>query len=175
MALSFTPKTEEQIAEENLVPDGEYPFEVIKAEEAISKKTGDPMIKLKLCIFTDDGPAGERHVYDYLIQTMDFKLRHFCACTGLLERYETGTLEAEDCNGRTGHCIVKTEKQAGYKPKNAVKDYVVPKQPEGSGNPSAAHQSLAKPLAVNVSRSADPKPVAPAAPVTDAAEDDVPF
>ena len=41
--MRFTPKTEEQIHEENLFPEGEYDFQCIEANDAVSK-SGNEMI-----------------------------------------------------------------------------------------------------------------------------------
>ncbi len=38
--MQFTPKTEKQLAEESLLPAGVYDFEVLKAEDAVSKSSG---------------------------------------------------------------------------------------------------------------------------------------
>jgi hypothetical protein len=121
--MDFESKTEDQIREEMLMPEGEYGFEVISSQDAISKK-GNPMIALELGVFNKDG--GMRKVKDWLLASFAFKLRHFCDCVGLLPQYQSGSLCAEDCQGRTGTCKVAIKKAEGnYPPKNEIKDYVV--------------------------------------------------
>lgn len=123
MALNFKPKTESDLKRASLAPAGEYPFDVLQASEEVSKKTGNPMIKVKLGIYNGDRIGA--HVFDYLITTMEAKLRHFCDTTGLLAKYEAGTLCAQDCMGRSGTVrLVIDDKDPAYEPKNAVKDYV---------------------------------------------------
>lgn len=147
MALSFQPKSESEIREANLAPDGDYDFEVLSADDTVSKK-GNPMISIKIGIY--DGDRVRWHVYDYLLSLMEAKLRHFCDTTGLLARYEAGTLCGQDCVGRGGRCRIHIKAGDGkYPAKNEVDDYVV---------------RPAKPLAAAV----PPKPNEPP-------EDDVPF
>lgn len=120
--MNFAPKTEEEIKKDALLPAGDYDFEVIEAADKISKTSGNPMIALKLNVYSGDG--GTRHVYDYLMEQMAYKLRHFCQFTGLIEKYQAGTLTAQDCLGRVGRVSLRQKIQDGYDPKNEVKDYV---------------------------------------------------
>lgn len=124
MALKFKPKTEKELQEANLAAEGDYDFEVLTAEDTVSK-TGNPMIKLKVGLY--QGEAIRHHVYDYLLPAMGHKLRHFCDCTGLLSAYEAGTLCAEDCKGRAGKCrvIITEDKNGKYPDRNAIDDYLI--------------------------------------------------
>lgn len=122
--MKFNPKSEEQLVRESLLEAGTYDFEVIEAKDATSKN-GNEMISLNMKVFRHDD--GFIHVRDYLLESMAFKLIHFCATTGLTAKYEAGTLVAEDCQGVAGKVILKVEEQVGYPPKNVVKDYAKPK------------------------------------------------
>lgn len=125
--MKFTPLTEEEIASSGLMEDGLYKFTVLEAEDMVSK-TGNDMIKLTLRVQDADGMMHK--VFDYLLEKMKFKLRHFCEYTGLLDKYDSGNLTAADCIGKSGVCeiIVQAgqEKYDGgkYPDKNAVKDYI---------------------------------------------------
>lgn len=121
--MKFTPKTEAEIQLEGLLPKGEYPFEVVSAKEKTSKK-GNEMIEVKLEIFAEDGSS--RFLFDYLMEKMAFKLRHFCASTKLIASYEAGTLKASDIQGKAGVCKVgvKEDPTGEFLPKNEIKDYV---------------------------------------------------
>ena len=121
--MKITPKTEKELASENLLEPGIYDVEVMEAKESVSKK-GNEMIKLKLRVFSD---RGERHIYDYLLDSVSFKVRHFCEAVGLLEIYEAGTLLAIDCFGRAGkaHIAIQKDKTGEYPDRNGVKDYIV--------------------------------------------------
>lgn len=123
--MRFTPKTEKEIQEENLWPTGEYAFEILEAENAVSK-SGNDMIKLKVAIYNDDG--NRRVAIDYLMEAISYKLRHACEACGLLEKYETGFLEAGDFIGKTGFLRlgVQKDKNGQYPDKNAVNDYLKP-------------------------------------------------
>lgn len=122
--MTFTPKTEQQLKEKNLWPDGSYDFRVQEAEDSISK-SGNEQIKLKLVIFKGEA---SRFVFDYLSPLMEFKLRHFCEATGLLLKYDSGRLTADDMIGREGIVQIRTEPAKGnYEARNGVKDYVVKK------------------------------------------------
>jgi hypothetical protein len=123
--MQFAPKTEKQLVEENLIPAGTYPFEVAQAESKRSKG-GNEMIELNVRIFLDDGRS--RFIRDYLLEKLAFKLFHFCTYTGLAKEYEAGTLQAQDCNGRTGFAKIgiKKDKTGEYPDQNAILDYVRP-------------------------------------------------
>jgi hypothetical protein len=136
--MNFKAKTEDQIREEMLLPEGEYGFEVISSQDKISKN-GNAMIAVELGVFNKDG--GMRKVKDYLLASFAFKLRHFCDCVGLLPQYQSGSLCAEDCQGRTGTCkVVVKAAEGNYPPKNEIKDYVIrPAKPlEGKAQSNAA-------------------------------------
>ena len=122
MTLEFQPKTEKEVSEAMLAPAGDYDFEVLKAEDATSK-TGNPMITVTIGLYRDG--SVKNRVTDYLLPAMEAKLRHFCDTTGLLARYEAGTLEAADCEGRAGQVrIVVDPAKDKYQAKNSVKDYI---------------------------------------------------
>lgn len=127
--MNFQPKTEEELQAEAVMPGGEYDFEVIEAADTISKRSGNDMITAKLKVFAPDGSF--RTVTDYLMEKMAWKLRHFCEATGLMDKYDAGTLAARNCEGRAGRVILQVDPERKsedgtktYSPKNSVKDYV---------------------------------------------------
>lgn len=126
MSLTYEPKTEEQLEREMLFEEGEYDFEITKAEERLSK-SGNPMLELKLNVFDENG--NKRIISDYLLTSsawMEFKLRHAAFACGLGEQYETGSLGEHDFNGRSGKCKIGIQKASGdYPAKNVVQDYIV--------------------------------------------------
>lgn len=122
--MKFVPMTEEELARASLLEAGVYPFEVLSAQDKISK-TGNEMIELKLNVFGNNGE--NVHVFDYLLEKMSFKLRHFCEATGLLSLYERGELEAIVCPEKQGFCKIAVDKgNANYAAKNVVQDYLKP-------------------------------------------------
>lgn len=128
MAMTFTPKSEAALVKENeerniLWPKGEYDFEVVNYEDAVSK-SGNDMIHLELKVFHPDG--GSQTIHDYLLASMMHKLRHACEAIGILDRFESGTLEASDFDGGVGKVMLKVDKakpNSGYRDKNSVDDY----------------------------------------------------
>lgn len=122
------PKTDKEILEANLMPDGVYPFEVVAANDAVSK-SGNEMIVLKLRIVDQQNVA---HVLtDYLLASMAFKLKHFAYYHGMSEKYEADNLLAQDCFGVTGFVEITSDKEPKpkgdgtfYPLKSFVKDYV---------------------------------------------------
>lgn len=122
--MNFTPKSDADLSTGNLLPKGEYDFEVINAVDKVSKANNE-MIELKLLIYIDGTPA--RQVFDYLMESVAYKLKHFCYAVGLAKKYDDGTITAIDCNGVSGRCkiIIKEDKTGAYPPKNSIADYVV--------------------------------------------------
>jgi len=118
--------TEDELIQSSLLPAGIYPFEVMMAADKISK-TGNEMIELKLNVF---GENQETHVFDYLLEKMAFKLRHFAEATGLIGEYERGKLEALSCLNKSGYAKIGIDKGNGnFPPKNTVLDYLKPETP----------------------------------------------
>lgn len=125
--MIFTPKTEEEVSGvQQLLPDGVYKFKVASAKESMSK-SGNPMIELKLEIITPENKS--IYCFDYLLEAMAFKLRHFCTAVGLEEKYNAGSVTASDCRNKRGEAEIAiqlgSEKPTGgfYPDKNIVKDY----------------------------------------------------
>lgn len=144
--MQFTPKTEKQLSEERMLPAGVYDFEVMKAENKISK-SGNEMIKITLRVFAPDGST--LLVDDYLMEAMQFKLLHFCECAGLMSKYEAGTLEAFDCEGVAGKVNLKQDPaKDNFQAKNSVKDYVKPQGNQGAPKTRGEHfaRSVEEPL-----------------------------
>ena len=134
--MDFKPKTEEEVKMAQLAPEGEYDFDVLGAEDAVSKKSGASMIKVKIGLYRDDGTI-RNHVFDYLLPTLEAKLRHFCDTVGLLSDYESGTLTAAACKGRSGRARIGVDnKDANFPPKNVVKDYVLRKAKPLNNDPA---------------------------------------
>lgn len=129
MAFKFIPKTDEELDMEGLAPEGVYDFDVIEAQETVSKSSGDPMIKLKIRVFTDNG---DRFIYDYLIESFAKKLKHFFRTGGLEKDYETGSIPVEKIKEVKGKVKIRIEPEKvetingeskTYRAKNVVEDY----------------------------------------------------
>lgn len=121
--MDFKPKDEKDLNSFDLLPDGSvYDFEVLEATDETSK-SGNDMIKLKIGIYTSE-KIGPR-IFDYLLEAMEAKLRHFCDSVGLLSEYEQGSLDAYSCRGRSGKCKIGIQPAKDtYPAKNVIKDYI---------------------------------------------------
>lgn len=124
--MTYTPKTEEQLAKEGLLSDGIYDFKVATTSDKPSKK-GNAMYTLKLHVFDENGAA--RTVYDYIALGNNFgerKLRHAADSCGLILIYETGNMKPEDFLGKSGKVQIKIQEgSVDYPlPKNVVADYI---------------------------------------------------
>lgn len=148
--MKFTPKTEEQLDKEGLLPEGVYPFEVLTSQDKKSRNTGADMIELELRVFGEGG--AENKVKDWLVSSYLRKLFNFARVTGLTARYHAGTLAASDCAARSGWVKIAIEKgkQNPNKPegecypaKNVVKDYVF--EPTGAATPPPAQPQRTPP------------------------------
>lgn len=123
--MQFKPKTEKEIAEEGMVPPGEYDFEVVEAVEKLSKNNNE-MIELKLWVFDQNGKR--RTTMDWLLESMAHKLRHATEACGLLSDYETGSLTADDFVGKTGRLKIEMQAAKGnFAARSSVVDYLVAK------------------------------------------------
>ncbi len=122
--MSYTPKTEEQLIREGLMPDGVYDFEVIETDFRINKN-GNPMYVLKLHVFDSEG--NPRVIDDYISLGSNFgerKFRRAADTCNILEIYNSGNLQHEDFKNKTGKASIRTEESAGYNPKNSIKEYI---------------------------------------------------
>jgi hypothetical protein len=121
--MRITPLSDKDLAVMGLIPEGEYQFEIQHAEDTTSK-SGNDMIKLTLCVW--DAEGRQHTVYDYLLEAMPKKLKHFARYLGLIAKYESGELLADDCIGKCGtlSLVIQEDKTGKYQPKNSVADYV---------------------------------------------------
>lgn len=121
--MRTTPKTAKEIAEAGMWPAGTYDYEILTAEDAISKAGAD-MIKLKVKIYNDAGQS--QVLFDYLLDAMPAKLRHAAEAFGLLEEYEAGGFDAIECEGKTGKCkvAVQKDKTGAFPDRNGISDYI---------------------------------------------------
>jgi len=148
--MRFTPKSEKEIAESNLLPEGEYPFEISSGADKISK-AGNEMIELWVRVYKPDGSFNQ--VADYLMESMAYKLRHAAEACGLLDKYEAGSIVGTDFVGKTGMLKLNiTKDKAGqYPDKNGIKDYIVPKEGEAKvAIPKDALQKTVDPMADDI-------------------------
>lgn len=133
--MRITPRTEKEIAELNLWAPGVYSFQIGSATDEVSK-AGNEMIKLAVNVYNAEGTC--KIVYDYLLETIPHKIRHLCEACGLLDKYESTTIYAQDFEGKTGDLKLAIQKDKGsqYPDKNTIADYInKPIDTTGKGAP----------------------------------------
>lgn len=104
--MKFEPQTDEQIASSGLLPNGVYDFEIAGAKDKISSK-GNEMIEVNLAVYDPDGSI--RKIRDWIMPQMAKKFKHFHNATGMMAKYESGSLVASDVVGKVGKCMVITK------------------------------------------------------------------
>lgn len=122
--MKFQPKTEKELAEANLWPVGHYAYEILESEEATDKNQ-NPMFKLKVKVFKDNGAS--QNLFDYVSPAwMEYKLRHLADACGLLAEYEQGEIEDYQLVGKTGMCkvVIQKDKTGQYPDRNGIADYL---------------------------------------------------
>lgn len=148
MTFTFQPKTEQQLAEErearekeynerNLWEKGVYDFEVLSSAKAFGKdwhtgtgtsKTGKPMLIVAVNVVRNDGAT--QTLVDFITQDFDYKIRNLASACEILDKYETGAIDAYDIIGKTGQVELGIskggEKEGGgrYADSNRVANYV---------------------------------------------------
>lgn len=122
--MRFAPKSADEIAQDGLLKPGVYDFEIAGAEDAISKSSGAEMIKLRVKVFDLDG--GSTIIFDYLMESVAYKLRHAAEVCGLERAYERGELNAFDFEGKVGRVkvAIQKDKTGQYPDKNSIADYL---------------------------------------------------
>lgn len=136
-SFELSPELENELMSEGkkeypLLPEGDYPFQVIEAVDATSK-AGNPMINMTLSVWDNDGKPSK--VWDRLVFTEKalFRVRNFCKATGLDKNWEARKVNREDVEDTHGKVHIKIEPASTvngvtYKAKNAVDYYI-----EGAG------------------------------------------
>lgn len=141
--MKFTPKSDKELAEERLMPEGEYGFEISGGEDKTSK-AGNDMIELTVRVFKPDGSFNL--VTDYLMEAILYKVSHASKACGLEDKYLAGSLSGSDFIGKTGMLKlgIQKDKDGTYPDKNVVKDYVVPKDGEEAAVPKGSNAAAGK-------------------------------
>lgn len=127
--MKFQPKTDKEIAEEGLKPEGVYPFEISGAEHHVSKTSGNESIRLTVRVFYDDDKI--HLVDDYLTPKFSYKFKNVFKALGLMDYYEKGDVsDPEIFVGKTGYLdlTIQKDKNGVYPDRNAIKKYHEPEE-----------------------------------------------
>ena len=109
MALSYKKLSEEEDQMRNLIPAGEYQFSVAKIESTRTKNGKYEMLAVNLDVIDIHGAVRKLKDWIVFMDEMAWKLRHFAATCGLLDRYDEGLLEASDFLGKKGVVRIKID------------------------------------------------------------------
>lgn len=125
--MKVTPKSDKELS--NVYLPGKYDAEIVDAQNTVSK-AGNDMIKLQLRVF--DGQAGSQFIFDYLLDSIAYKIKHAAQACGLLDKYNARELDASDFLGKGCQVKLKVQEDAEgkYKDKNVISDYVISDKPE---------------------------------------------
>ena len=124
--MQFKPKSEEEdkkVKEFSLLPDGDYDFEVLGAEERFNT-AGEPYIAMKLGVWDQGGR--QQWVFSNLSASdvMLWKLRHFAGAVGIMDAYESGDINPANLISLGGKCKIYSRKNSNGVLRNEVKDYI---------------------------------------------------
>jgi hypothetical protein len=119
--MEFVPKTEKQLAESRPLHAGVFQFEILEAWEKTSQ-AGNPMIELKVQVSNGNGIS--RTMPDYLLAKRLEKMLHCCMACGIREKFDSGSVSADDFVGKRGRLRVGLEKKRGFPDRNVIEDYI---------------------------------------------------
>lgn len=126
MSLGYKRITEEQDQLRNVFPKGEYKFLVENVEEKLCKNGINKMLVVGLLLLNEGRVL---KITDWIMLDMEnfeYKLRHFADTCGLLDKYDSDTLEANHFLGREGVAkvsISEYEKDGETIKTNKINDY----------------------------------------------------
>jgi hypothetical protein len=119
--LTFQPKSDKEIDERQLLPRGEYAFEIIEATEATSQ-AGNPMIEMRVRIIKN---GFDRILPDYVLPLRPAKWRNVCIACGVHDKYLAGSVTDDDLLGKRGKARVGVERaKRGFPARNVIVDYL---------------------------------------------------
>jgi len=104
-----------------LLKEGEGTFKILTADDNKPSKAGNPMVTIRLEIWDIDGKS--TFVTDYLVSSLQFKIKHLYDAIGQPNLYKSGDIDPAFLVGKSGKCILKVEHQPGYDPQTKIKDY----------------------------------------------------
>jgi len=152
--LNYQVMTEYEAMQERyqLLKDGIYDAVISASEDKVSATSGNPMMKLTLQVFDENGKS--HTVKDFLVFTksMMWKVIHFAESAGVLKEYEEGKLCSDIVMQKRITVKISTEEGqeipkemlkgkalgARFPDKNKVDDYIIQTAQKVSSNGSPA-------------------------------------
>lgn len=126
--MNFTPKSESELNDNILLPDGQYKARVYDSKD--TDELGNGLVTTKgidkinlICeVFNHDGKSTK--VMTVLTTAYMKLLKHFCDVSGLIEKYNSGSLNANDCRNAPKDFIVDISTRSYISNKNGQEIYV---------------------------------------------------
>ena len=123
--MEFNPED----AGHGILKDGEYNFEVVTAEDTISKfNDGEEQIQLNLRIFHDGGVI---FLNQWLSPSKTWKIKQFSQSVGLVKEFEAGKLTAVHCEDKSGLLKIGNYEDKSGTVRNSVFKYLESETTEG--------------------------------------------
>jgi hypothetical protein len=125
--MKFKPLSDEEIAaQRRTLKVGIADFTIGSVKEAISKESGNEMLKLVLKVWDCKGQEGILYDYITFSPKMAWKLKHFLEAIGEGVQYQTGTIDSGNLVGKSGKVMlaIQKDKTGLYGDKVGVKDYM---------------------------------------------------
>lgn len=122
--MRFDPLSEEDLQKQRgVLTPGLADFEVIESVDTLSKEKKTPMIKLTLKVWDCNGTEG--FIFDYLVSTVQWKIKRFFDSIGNPDSYLSGNMEASSLIGNAGKAVLEIQKDRSgkYGDQIKIKDY----------------------------------------------------
>lgn len=111
MTFEFQWQDPSEMSAFKILAEGEADFKVQEVIEAVSKKTGEPMLKVVLSVTDANGNNGL--VDEYILSSGPWKLKNLCWAVNRPDIYNEssdGKLNSIRLVAERGRCIIKTDK-----------------------------------------------------------------
>lgn len=137
MSVPYKVWTDEEVKNRNVVPDGNYPFEIMTVTVKKTKGGRDlngkekeifDMLELEYNFWDENGVIRKMKDWIVFMPNMDWKYRHLAKSIKELTKYENGMLDEAHLVGKKGAFLLGhkeyTNQQGEKVPQNFVKDYI---------------------------------------------------
>ena len=104
----------------NILPQGEHIFEIVRAEDLISKKN-NPIFKLTFKVEVNNEVFW---ICDYLSEKIPWKIKNFMDAINILDNYTLGEITSEDCLGKKGRFRIVQEYSEVYGVQSVISYYM---------------------------------------------------
>lgn len=122
----FTQDEIEEFTKPGLLDEGIGTFLVVDSQDVISKKSGNPMIKLELEVKDKHGKHGKIFDYIFYSEAAAWKIISFCKAASLDDALEVGHLAPARCLNKRGRCLIKHETDDKGEKRNKIGRYLLP-------------------------------------------------